>query len=450
MRGTRMDKDDTPGRTDGGHLEARAQQESEPAQEDLPALGLIADDDFGVIQNLMDATDLGIDTYLVDTPDSHPVIERLARRLGATTITAPIEDPSTDDLENVLSTYAQADSAPGIIIPDDSATPIDLERSLQRQDEGSFIVEPVTEKETQAPAILVAIPAYNEAKTIADVVQEARRFASKVIVVDDGSTDETVWEAKSAGAEVIRHEQNKGYGSSLQTAFNEAAERNADHLVILDGDGQHDPTDIPTAIDCQMTTDADIVIGSRFGEGSNTKLPLYRRFGIEVVNTLTNLTMGVVRPRSWVRDTQSGFRTYNEHAIESLSEDSTIGDGMSASTDILHHAHHHGLDIEEFGTTVNYDVENASSQNPLSHGVTLVMNLVQTIERDRPITTLGIPGFLSSFVGLGFGYWTFHHYIQSGTFPIGLAVTSTFFALAGIFACFTAIILHSLNTHLNE
>lgn len=90
----------------------------------------------------------------------------------------------TPTTSRTYSTYAKADSTPGIIIPDDSNTPIALERSLQLQDEDPFIVEPVTEKETQAPKILVAIPAYNEAKTIADVVKEARRFASKVIVVD--------------------------------------------------------------------------------------------------------------------------------------------------------------------------------------------------------------------------------------------------------------------------
>jgi hypothetical protein len=157
--------------------------------------------------------------------------------------------------------------------------------------------------------------------------------------------------------------------------------------------------------------------------------------------------MGVIGRDSWVNDTQSGFRTYSRNAIHSLNNDDTVGDGMSASTDILYHAHKQGYDLEEIGSTINYDVEDPSSHNPVAHGMTLVANILNTIEHERPVTSLGVPGFVSTFAGLGLGYWTFANYITTGTFPLGLAVTSSFFGLAGIFACFTAIILHSLNTH---
>ena len=166
-----------------------------------------------------------------------------------------------------------------------------------------------------------------------------------------------------------------------------------DHLVILDGDGQHDASDIPKLVAEQQRSDVDIVIGSRFADGSETEMPFYRRFGLAVVNGLTNLSMGVVRKRSRVRDTQSGFRAYNEQAIESLATDSSIGDHMNASTDILYHAHQHDYEIEEVGTTINYDVDDANSHHPLSHGLVLVSNILKTVERDRPITSLGIPGF---------------------------------------------------------
>ncbi|WP_435065513.1 glycosyltransferase family 2 protein [Halobaculum sp. EA56] len=436
--------------TDGGKLQTKSSTGEVDLDDDQPAFGFIARTDLGVIENLRRTSDYGADTFLVTSPDADPVIRRTAQALGATVFEPPVDNPTREELRDHLATYADANNAPGIIVPTDSTTPIAVERSVEAFDGESFLVDAVTEKNTLEPTVLVAIPAYNEAKTIADVVRGARRHADHVIVVDDASTDETAAEAHAAGATVIEHDENKGYGGALNTAFREAAERNADHLVILDGDGQHDPDDIPQAVNIQKENSADIVIGSRFADGSNTDLPIYRRFGIEVVNTLTNLTMGVIRPKSWVRDTQSGFRTYNRRAIESLSEDQTIGNGMSASTDILHHAHHQDYNLEEFGTTIDYEVENASSQNPVSHGITLVMNLLQTIEHERPVTSLGVPGFISSFIGLGFGYWTFHNYIQTGIFPMGLAVSSTFFTLAGIFACFTAIILHSLNTHLNE
>lgn len=457
-----MDRDGTEGvdgmdqnaeserHTDGGQFQMESPIVGVDQRETQPAFGLVARNDLDVIENLLRASEYDLDIFLVDTPAADPVIRRTAQALGASVFESPIDNPTPEELQDHLVTYADAHDASGIIVSTDSSTPIAVERSLEAFDGESFAVDAVTEKSTHAPTIMVAIPAYNEAETIAEVAQNARRYADHVFVIDDASADETAAEAQAAGATVIEHDANKGYGGALNTAFREAAERNADHLVILDGDGQHDPDDIPQAVDIQEENGADIVIGSRFADGSATDLPIYRRFGIEVVNTLTNFSMGVIRPKSWVRDTQSGFRTYNRRAIESLSEDHTIGDGMSASTDILHHAHQQDYDIEEFGTTIDYEVENASSKNPVSHGITLVMNLLQTIEHERPVTSLGIPGFISSFIGLGFGYWTFHTYIRTGIFPMGLAVSSTFFTLAGIFACFTAIILHSLNTHLHE
>ncbi|MUW13233.1 glycosyltransferase [Halorubrum sp. CBA1125] len=357
---------------------------------------------------------------------------------------------SPDEISEYLNVHADARSDPGLIIPEDSAVKLDIEASVEAAASESFTTTAVTEPETKDVEVLIGIPAYNEANAIADVVTEAQNYADEVLVVDDASQDETAELARDAGATVVEHGSNKGYGGALKTVFEEADIRDADHLSILDGDGQHDPSDVPAAVRTQKADDVDIVIGSRFVDGSETDLPLYRRVGLTVVNVLTNVSMGVIRRKSWVNDTQSGFRTYNRHAIESLSEDDSIGEEMSASTDILYHAHEHGYDFEEIGTTIDYDVEDPSSHNPVSHGLTLVGNILTTIERKRPILILGVPGFLSSFVGLGFVYWTLSNYISSGTFPLGLATTSGFLILVGIFTCFTAIILHSLNTHLPE
>jgi len=101
--------------------------------------------------------------------------------------------------------------------------------------------------------VLAAIPAYNEEAAIADVVTETKQYADLVLVIDDGSSDDTVLLAKEAGATVIEHEENGGYGAALRTAFREANRRRADHLVILDGDGQHDPSDIPGQSTCRVT-----------------------------------------------------------------------------------------------------------------------------------------------------------------------------------------------------
>jgi glycosyltransferase involved in cell wall biosynthesis len=414
-----------------------------------PAIGLVASDDLEVLKNIHRALEHDLPVIVADTGEADTVVET-AKKFGVRVVEPPDGVMAIDELREHFLTVASSEPVSGIIVPEDSSTPIDFERSVAEFNADVDVCGAVNQKADDELGVLAAIPAYNEEAAIADVVAEAKRYADLVVVIDDGSSDDTVPLAKNAGATVIEHEENEGYGAALRTAFQEARERRADHLVILDGDGQHDPSDIPEAVRVQETDGADIVIGSRFAEDSETELPLYRRFGLAVVNVLTNLSMGVVRPESRVSDTQSGFRTYNRDAIESLSEDESIGSGMSASTDILYHAHQHNYDTQEIGTTIEYDVEDASTHNPVGHGLSLVGNILRTIERERPVTVLGVPGFLSSFVGIVFGYWTFHNYIQTGTFPMGLAVSSTFFVLAGIFACFTAIILHSLNAHLNE
>jgi glycosyltransferase involved in cell wall biosynthesis len=314
----------------------------------------------------------------------------------------------------------------------------------------TFAIEAVTRSEShsrQQPAVLVAIPAYNESETIGDVVTEATKYADEVLVVDDGSDDATADVARKAGAEVIEHQRNSGYGQSLKTIFSAASDRDAQSLVILDADGQHDPADIPKLVEELEGSGAELVIGSRFERDGESDLPLYRWFGLKMINVLTNLSLGLVRRRSRVSDTQSGFRAYSPAAIDSLARDESIAQDMGASTDILHHAHKHNYRIAEVGTTVSYSVDNASSQNPVSHGLTLVSNILQTIERERPVMTFGVPGFLLTLVGFVLGYWSVANYVSTEIFPAGVAVSAVFAILIGLLACFTAIILHSLTVH---
>jgi glycosyltransferase involved in cell wall biosynthesis len=298
--------------------------------------------------------------------------------------------------------------------------------------------------------VLVAIPAYNEETTIGEVVRYASDHADQVLVIDDGSEDDTANRAASAGAIVIEHGRNRGYGAALKTAFEVAQRYGACHLLVIDGDGQHDPADIPQLVASQECTGAHLVIGSRFIDGATSNAPLYRRIGLRTINILTNLSMGVVRSTSWVKDTQSGFRAYDQEMIQTLAADGSIGDWMDASTDVLYHAHHHSYTIEEVPIAVEYGVENASSQAPLSHGIVLVRNILKTIERERPLTAIAVPGFGLTFGGLGFGYWALTNYIQSGSFSVGLALTSAFLVIIGILACFTAIVLHSLSTYFSN
>ena len=110
---------------------------------------------------------------------------------------------------------------------------------------------------------IAAIPCYNEGLAIGSVVLKAKRHVDEVLVVDDGSTDDTAAIAEDAGAVVVTHDKNTGYGAAIRSCFDYAKQQNADIMVILDGDGQHDPSKIPDFVFEALTTNgADVVIGS--------------------------------------------------------------------------------------------------------------------------------------------------------------------------------------------
>ena len=137
------------------------------------------------------------------------------------------------------------------------------------------------------PLVVVGIPAFNEEKTIARVVLEAQKHAHIVVVCDDGSIDMTGEIAERLGAVVVYHERNLGYGAALQSLFKRAKELNADVLVTLDSDGQHDPAQIPRLVKPIKDGVAEVVLGSRFMDKNGTAdMPVYRQLGREGYNKI--------------------------------------------------------------------------------------------------------------------------------------------------------------------
>lgn len=273
-------------------------------------------------------------------------------------------------------------------------------RSINR-----FAGYPIPDR-VESPQVIAGIPAYNEGGTVGSVVEAVGEYVDRVVVVDDGSDDETALRAARAGAAVVRHEHNRGYGAALRSIFEYARRENATRLAIIDADGQHDPSDVPKLVSLQQSTGADVVIGSRFLGRTESNTPLYRRLGITIINVLTNVTLGRIAPSQYITDTQSGFRVYGPDAIQTLADEPDIGDNMSASTDIIFHSARHDFAIEETPTTVDYDVENANSEHPLTHGVGVVTNILVRALRERPIATLGVPGIVGLIIGLVLAVWT--------------------------------------------
>ena len=250
------------------------------------------------------------------------------------------------------------------------------------------------------PFVVVGIPAFNEEQTISRVVLEAQKFADRVLVCDDGSTDHTAKIAKCLGAEILRHEENRGYGASIRSLFERAHLINADVFVTLDADGQHDPNEIPVVIKPILDGYADIVIGSRFVDKTGTaEMPLYRQFGAKLITKMVNGSA-----KKGITDAQSGFRAYNCRALSALNFSEN---GMGASVEILFKASAKNLRIEEVPSTCKYNVGDVdtSSENPFTHGVGVLMSLLRLIVEEKPLMVLGIPSILFLFAGISFGVW---------------------------------------------
>ena len=215
---------------------------------------------------------------------------------------------------------------------------------------------------------IACIPALNESSTIAGIVARSKKYVNKVFVVDDGSSDKTRIMAQAAGATVISHRKNVGYGAALKTIFQIAREKRADALVIIDGDGQHDPDEIPKVLKPVLSGLADVVIGSRFVGGSRTKIPPIRRVGMVILNFATQL-MG-----ARVTDTQSGFRAYSKRALSVINPNEL---GMAAGSEILIQASNHGLRITEVGASCKYEEDPDRSRSQFAHGLEVLLSLVK-------------------------------------------------------------------------
>jgi glycosyltransferase involved in cell wall biosynthesis len=285
---------------------------------------------------------------------------------------------------------------------------------------------------------IVAIPSYNEEIAIGSVVARAKLYADEVIVIDDGSDDRTAEVAHLVGAVVIKHEKNTGYGAAISTCFEAARGLGVETMVIIDADGQHDPDDIPLLFEEIDRSGADIVIGSRFANGSahNKYIPLYRKFGMKVLNRATNL-----RSRSKVSDSQSGFRAYSKRAIHSIYPKST---GMGAGSEILIRATECDLKITEVPITVRYDIENRSSKSPIAHGWSVIGPIIRLIAQKRPIYFFGVPGLVSLLLGISFFFLTLDKYNATKEFLPSYATIATFTTIMGAYGVFTALILWSI------
>lgn len=283
-------------------------------------------------------------------------------------------------------------------------------------------------------SITVVIPALNEDISIGSMVIKTKKYADHVIVIDDGSTDDTAEIARLAGAYVIVHAKNGGKGEALKTGFREACKNGTKVIVTIDADGQHDPSEIPIVVGPILSREADMVIGSRYLNGNN--IPIYRRIGQKILDHATNVNSGVN-----VTDTQSGFRAFAIHTVP------TFGfrqNGFSIESEMLAEAANAGFKIKEVDIGVRYDVD-CSTENPIRHGLKVLINILQDMEFRRPLYYFTVPGMIFGVIGLSLGLIFLQDFYNGKNLYFGPTLLMILLTLIGLFFAFTGIILHSMS-----
>src|SRR5256886_2349708 len=284
--------------------------------------------------------------------------------------------------------------------------------------------------------ILVAIPAFNEGPTIGSVVLKARQFASEVVVVDDGSADDTAETAALAGAHVIQHARNLGKGVAIRSAWLYAREHSPEAFVLLDGDHQHDPNDIPRLVETVLSGKADVVIGVRWGKTSG--MPVYRRMGKRALDYAT----AAAAKNGILTDSQSGYRVFSRKALESLEP---TEDGLSIESQLLLEAQEKNLRIAEVNIDSRYDLD-GSTISPGRHGSSVLGRIITLVSEKRPLLFFGVSGagllLIASVLGvivLETYYSTYPHQLA-----IGYMFIVVFFGIIGIIAIFIGVTLNVL------
>src|SRR2546427_3107010 len=283
-------------------------------------------------------------------------------------------------------------------------------------------------------SVLAAIPAFNEGPTIGSVVLRAKQYAEEVVVIDDGSKDDTAEIAALAGAHVLQHARNLGKGTAIRTAWLFARERHPEAFVLLDGDHQHDPKDIPRIVEPILAGKADVVLGVRWGKTSG--MPLYRRIGKRTLDYAT----AAATKNGLLTDSQCGFRVFSSRALNAIEPTDS---GLSIESQMLLEAQERNLRIHEVNIDARYDIE-GSTVTPGKHGTSVLGRVVTLVSEKRPLFFFGLSGATLLLIAAALGVFLLQIYYATRTFAIGYAFIVVLFGIIGIVSIFVGITLNAL------
>ena len=287
--------------------------------------------------------------------------------------------------------------------------------------------------EPAGPKVVVAMPAFNEERYIGTLVLKARKYADSVIVVDDGSRDGTAEIARLAGAFIIRHPENKGKGTAIQSILDEVKKEIPDVLILLDADSQHDPDEIPRLIK-PVLDGYDLVVGSRKLE--KNRIPFLRRIGQKILLQSTRTLT-----RNKITDSESGFKAFSRKAIAALELSQK---GFAVESEMIAVAEEKNLKITEVPISVQYKGD-SSTLNPIRHGLGVLTQIMGMISERRPLFFFGILGGILTLGGLIAGIRTLQIVTANHVVPMGTVMLAVLLLIIGVFCVFTGIILHTLS-----
>jgi len=279
--------------------------------------------------------------------------------------------------------------------------------------------------------IVIFIPAYNEERTIGSVVLLAKRYG-KVFVVDDGSNDKTAEIAKKAGASVIAHKKNMGYGAALKSALAAARNMDASAFVIMDADGQHDADEIPIVAKPVLDGKADLCQGSRF-LGKFVSAPVGRREGVAFINKLTSTQNGKTEV-----DAQCGFRAISKKAAEKIM---ILDNAYAGGAEIVASAQRAGLRVVEAPVHVKYFSER---NNPFQQGAGLVDYVAGQVIRKNPLALFAGIGTVMLVISALLGVFVVDTFYTRHELATGSAFLTVFFGIAGMIMALIGLNLYTL------
>ena len=289
--------------------------------------------------------------------------------------------------------------------------------------------------------VYTVIPAYNEEKNIEEVISKASKHTDQVIVINDGSTDNTEKIAKESNAIVKSHMVNEGLGLTIRDGISEAMKLGADIIVTIDADGQYDADQITDLLQPILDGKADLVLGSRF-KGTITRMPKLKKLGNKIITLIVRNLMNID-----VSDAQTGFRAIKREVLEHI----IISADYTYTQEMIIRATAEGFHIDEVPVNF-YERKHGKSRlirDSAEYGLNTSMTMLRAYRDYRPMTLFGTIGVAMMLIGTLIGLYIVYEFFVLGSFETGqrLVTLAALMIMTGIQVLLFGLMADMMSRH---